>query len=245
MTLPIGLQLYTVRDDLARDVDATLAQIAEMGYQYVELAGLYDKSPEQFRALLDKHSLTAIASHEAVDDPKVAAERAQVLGHKFIVCPYLNESQRKSYVAIAKRLTEAAAKLSEQGLTVCYHNHDFEWQPADGGRRGIDILFDTPEYKALNSELDVYWAAKAGDNPVDWINKLTGRLPLLHMKDMADSPEKGFAEVGTGVLDFKAMIAAARSAGVKYYIVEQDSNWKVSPLESAKVGLENLKKMLG
>lgn len=244
MPLPIGLQLYTVRDDLARDTDAALAQVASIGYKHVELAGLYDKTPEQFRALLDKHGLTAIASHEAIDDPKVALERAEILGHKFVVCPYLDESQRQSYGPLAERLSDAAANLKEHGLTVCYHNHDFEWQPADGGRRGIDVLFDTPGNTSLNSELDVYWVAKAGDNPVDWINKLAGRLPLLHMKDMANTPDQGFAEVGTGIIDFNAILTAAEAAGVKHLIVEQDSNWKVSPMESARVGLENLGVML-
>jgi sugar phosphate isomerase/epimerase len=241
MTLPIALQLYTVRDPLAQDVDAALGQVASIGYQYVELAGLYGKTPEQFRKLLDKHGLAAIASHESIDDADEAIRRAEVLGHKYVVCPYLDESQRKRYTPIRDRLIAAAGKLKGHGLTVCYHNHDFEWQPADGGKRGMDILFDGT---GLNSELDVYWVSKAGDNPVDWMRKLSGRLPLLHMKDMADTPAKGFAEVGTGTIDFDAILNAAEACGVKYLIVEQDSNWKKSPMESARVGLENLGGML-
>ena len=242
MTLPIGLQLYTVRDDLAKDVDAALSRIAEIGYQNVELAGLHGKTPEQFRALLDMHNLTAIASHEPVDDVGTVLERAQILGHKVVVCPFLDESQRQSYGPVRDKLLDAQAKLKDHGLTVCYHNHDFEWLPADDGRRAMDVLFEGTE---LNSELDVYWAAKAGDNPVDWINKLSGRLPLLHLKDMANTPEKGFTEVGTGTIDFPAILTAANNAGVKHLIIEQDSNWAVSPMESAKVGLMNLKNMLG
>lgn len=241
MPLPIGLQLYTVRDELARDTDAALAQVASIGYKHVELAGLHGKTPAEFRELLDKHGLAAVSSHEPIDDVQAAIDRAKILGHQFVVCPYLDESQRQSYTPLAARLLDAAAKLKEHGLTVCYHNHDFEWLPADGGKRGIDILFDGTD---LNSELDVYWVAKAGDKPVDWINKLAGRLPLLHMKDMADSPDQGFAEVGTGIIDFNAILEAAKSAGVKHLIVEQDSNWKVSPMESARVGLENLGGML-
>ncbi len=153
MPLPIGLQLYTVRDELARDTDAALAQVASIGYKHVELAGLHGKTPEQFRELLDKHGLTAVSSHEPIDDVRAAIKRAEILGHKFVVCPYLDESQRQSYTPLAARLLDAAAKLKDHGLTVCYHNHDFEWLPADAGKRGIDILFDGT---TLNSELDVY-----------------------------------------------------------------------------------------
>ena len=241
MTLPIALQLYTVRDDLAKDADAALGKVAQIGYKNVELAGLHDQTPEQFRALLDKHGLTAVASHEPIDDPDDALQRAQVLGHKFVVCPYLDESQRKAYTPIREKLLDAQAKLKDHGLTVCYHNHDFEWRPAADGKRGIDVLFDGTQ---LNSELDVYWAAKAGDNPVDWIHKLAGRLPLLHMKDMANTPDQGFAEVGTGSLDFPAILSAAQTAGVKHLIIEQDSNWAESPMDSARVGLKNLKAMM-
>ncbi len=245
MPLPIGLQLYTVRDDMALDTDAALAQVASIGYKHVELAGLHGKTPAQFRELLDKHSLTAIASHEGIDgllnDLPAVIERAKVFGYEFVICPYLEESQRNSYGKLAAQLGDVAQILTADGLTLCYHNHDFEWQPADGGKRGIDILFDGT---TLNSELDVYWVAKAGDKPTDWMRKLTGRLPILHMKDMADTPEQGFAEVGTGTIDFPAILAAAEQCGVKHLIVEQDSNWKVSPMESARVGLQNLSGLL-
>jgi sugar phosphate isomerase/epimerase len=241
MSLPIGLQLYTVRDVLAQDPDAALAQVASIGYKNVELAGLHGKTPEQFRALLDKHGLTAIAAHDSVDDVPAVIERAKVFGYKYVICPYLDESKRDRYAKLAVELADAASKLNEHGLTLCYHNHDFEWQIADGGKRGIDTLFGGT---SLNSELDVYWVTKAGDDPLDWMKKLSGRLPILHMKDMADTTDQGFAEVGTGTLDFPAILAAAEQCGVKHLIIEQDRNWKVSPMESAKVGLENLRGML-
>lgn len=248
MSLPIGLQLYTVRDVLAEDLDAGLAQVASIGYQYVELAGLYGKTAAEFKALLDKHGLKAIAAHEGADgffgDPSAVAERANLFGYSHVVCPYLDESQRAiGYGKLAGQLIEVSNVLGGHGLTVCYHNHDFEWQPDVHApdKRGVDLLFDGTD---LNSELDVYWVKKAGDNPLDWMKKLSGRLPILHMKDMADTPDQGFAEVGTGTIDFPAIIQAAESHGVKYLVVEQDSNWAVSPMESAKVGLENLSGML-
>ncbi len=245
MALPIGLQLYTVRDVLAAGLDAGLGEVASMGYRYVEMAGLYGKTPSEYRALLDKHGLTAIAAHESGDDLlndiSAVVQRAEVLGYRYVIFPYLDESERSGYGELAGRLAESARRLGDHGLTLCYHNHDFEWEADGDGKRGIDHLFEGTE---LNSELDVYWVKKAGDDPLDWMKKLSGRLPILHMKDMADTAEKGFAEVGTGTIDFGAILDAAEGCGVKYLVVEQDSNWKDSPMESARVGLENLGGML-
>jgi len=246
MALLIGLQLYTVRDVLAEDLDAGLAQVASIGYRYVELAGLHGQAPGHFRELLDKHGLTAIASHDPLDDllndlPAVI-ERAKTLGNRYIVCPYLDDTQRDAgYRKLSRQLGEVAGKLSSAGLTLCYHNHDFEWLPAEDGKRGIDLLYNGTD---LSAELDIYWVARAGDDPLDWIRNLSGRLPILHMKDMHNTPGKGFAEIGTGTIDFPAIIEAAESHGVKYLIVEQDSNWATSPMDSARVGLENLGGML-
>ncbi len=248
MALPIGLQLYTVRDVMTEDLDAALGEVASIGYRYVEMAGLYGKTPAEYRALLDKHGLTAIAAHENGEDllnniPAVV-ERAEALGYAYVMFPYLDETQRHSYGELAGRIAESAKKLSGQGLTLCYHNHDFEWEVDGDGKRGIDHLFFGPGSTELNSELDVYWVKKAGDDPLEWMKKLSGRVPILHMKDMADTAEKGFAEVGTGTIDFGAILDAAQGCGVKYLVVEQDSNWKESPMASARVGLENLGGML-
>jgi sugar phosphate isomerase/epimerase len=245
MALPIGLQLYTVRDVLGEDLDAGLGEVASIGYRYVELAGLHGRTAEAFGGLLDKHGLTAVAAHESGDDllndiPAVV-RRAEVLGYRYVVFPYLDEAQRCGYGELAGRLAESARELGEHGLTLCYHNHDFEWEAEGDGKRGVDHLFDGTE---LNSELDVYWVKKAGDDPLDWMKKLSGRLPILHMKDMADTAERGFAEVGTGTIDFGAILGAAEGCGVRYLIVEQDGNWKDSPMESARVGFENLGGML-
>lgn len=245
MALPIALQLYTVRDALAEDLDAGLAQITSMGYQYVELAGLQGQTAERYRELLDKHGLKAIAAHEGVDgllgDLATVIERAKVFGYEFVICPYLDDSQRSGYGKLAGQLADVAQKLGAEGLTLAYHNHDFEWETDSDGKRGIDHLLDGTE---LNSELDVYWVTKAGDAPLDWMQKLSGRLPILHMKDMHGTADQSFAEVGTGTIDFAAIIDAAEGCGVKFLVVEQDSNWAVSPMESARVGLENLGGML-
>jgi len=241
MPLPIALQLYTVRDELAEDTDRALGQIAEAGYQNVELAGLHGHTPEQFKHLLEKHGLTAIASHDQIDNIDLAISNAGILGYQYVVCPYLAEELRQSYGPVRDKLLAFQAEVKGSGLTVCYHNHDFEWLPADDGRRAIDVLFEGTE---LHSELDVFWVTYAEDSPVEWINKLAGRVPLVHIKDMTNPTEKKFAEVGTGCMDFKPIIDAAEKAAAKYLIVEQDSNWKTDQIDSARTSLENLRKLL-
>lgn len=245
MGLPIALQLYTVRDEMAKDFDGTLAKVAEIGYRYVEFAGLYNRKAEDVRKTLDKLGLKACSAHVSFEgDLAPLIHDAKTFGYSYVNCPYLPAEQRtpEGYRALLKRLTDAAAKLKEHGLTVCYHNHSFEFDKLADGTRGIDTLFNNT---GLHSELDVYWVQHGHDEPVAWIRKLAGRVPLLHIKDMERGPERKFTEVGTGILDMKAIVAAAPAAGVKYLIIEQDGGWQGGPIASAKTSYDNFKKIAG
>ncbi len=246
MPLPIALQLYTVRDVLANDIDTGLAQVAGIGYRHVELAGLYGHPPHEVKALLDKHGLQAIASHEGPhrlrDEFDDVLDQARTFGYQIIVWPWIDEAERtlEGYRQVPTLL--AACKAKAPAFTFAYHNHAFEFDKLPDGRSGFDVIFDDP---SVNSEMDVYWVAKGGDDPHAWLKKLAGRLPVLHIKDMADGPEQGFAEVGTGVIDLASIARAAPDAGVQYLVVEQDSNWiDDDPMKSAKIGFDNLTAML-
>ncbi len=247
MSLPIALQLYTIRDFLKDDFEGALRQVAEIGYRHVELAGLYGRTPEQAKAILDRLGLTAIASHDGLpvlaDDLDAAIHQARTFGYDLIVCPWLDEKHRtaEGFERTLRMLTDANAKARDHGITICYHNHAFEFETLPDGRRGIDILFDGTD---LASELDVYWVQKGGDDPLDWLEKLSGRLPLLHLKDMADTDEGGFTEIGRGTVDIPALVRAAPKHGVRYLVVEQDSNWTDTAMESSRVGYQNLATMV-
>jgi len=170
-----------------------------------------------------------------------------ILGNKNICIAYVGEERRKDGQAwkdMAKLFNKFGAALRKRGFDFGYHNHSFEFQKFDG-KYGLDILWENSDPNLVKSELDTYWVQHGGEDPVAYMKKLGKRIMLLHMKDMAAGPEKRFAEVGTGILDFKAIVKAAPSTGAKWYIVEQDSTYETPHLQAVKTSYENLKKLVG
>ena len=244
-----ALQLYTVRDLTAKDFAGTVKKVAEIGYKYVELAGYGNlKDAKAVRKALDDAGLKACSAHYALDllEKKIeqVKDDAETLGIDTVVCPFLPEDRRrdaKGYEATAKVLEAAGNQLHPFGIILAYHNHNFEFQKF-GNKTGLDILFENTSPHLVCAEIDVYWVKHAGSDPVEQINKLGERVRLLHLKDLAGS-DKRFAPIGTGTLDFKAILAAAEKSGVRFGIVEQDRTYDASPLDAAKTSLENLKKL--
>jgi sugar phosphate isomerase/epimerase len=242
----IGLQLYTIRDLFAAgSLDGPLAEVAAIGYRNVELVGLYGRPAEEVKAALDRHGLTAVSAHEPLQtlesDLDGVIGRAKLFGYDLVAVPWLDPGQRTAehYRVIAGQLPALRERLAAEGITLMWHNHDFEFYPMPDGEIPEDLLLAT----GVLPELDLYWTAYADLDPQDLMIRYSGRLPILHVKDMRRG-EKNFAEVGTGVLDLPLYVREAASHGVRYLIVEQDSNWTVSPLESARVGFQNLSRML-
>lgn len=248
--IPIALQLYTVRDETAKDFVGTLKQVAALGYQNVELAGMGNLSARQLKFILDDLGVRVIASHiplQRLDNElEQVFEENRILDNRYLVMPWLPEEARKTaeqWYQLAVKLNDIGATCKAQGFQLCYHNHDFEFKQFNG-QTAFDILFGYVSPDLVQAEIDVYWVKYAGHDPVALIRQFQGRVPLLHLKDMAvDSPEK-FAEVGAGVIDFDAIFQAAEESGVQVYIVERDSG-AVPALESAGISLQNLHKMLG
>lgn len=255
MALPVALQLYTVRDLYAKDPVKTLEQVAQIGYRYVEHAGWAGKTPAEIAATCQKLKLTGTGMHCGPNDlqdklPALAAE-AKTVGVKYLTLAWLPENLRtvEGYKQAAKQLSDGAKILADHGIKMCYHNHAFEFDKLPSGGMGMDILAGetSPD---VGFELDVMWATWGLQDPVAWMKKLTGRLPLLHIKDTPGKPASGeptkrFTEVGTGIVNLKGVLAAAPGCGVKYLIIEQDSDWvDGDAMKSAKVSFNNLTKML-
>ncbi|MEM1208673.1 MAG: sugar phosphate isomerase/epimerase [Planctomycetota bacterium] len=244
MPLPIALQMYTVRDIMNEGVDAGFARVAEIGFEHVELAGLYDLPAAEIKALLDKHGLTALGSHTMFanepDSLGPAVEDAKVIGQTLIAQPFWPQDRRS--VAGYEDVVAAAymASQAHPGLTFAYHNHDFEFEPVEDGRTGFEVLF---EATTLASQLDVAWVCVGGQDPLAWIDKLKGRVPALHMKDAKFSNgQRQLCEAGTGEVPLEAIAKAAPDAGVKYLVVEQDNAWiDDDPIKSAQISLDYLK----
>ncbi len=257
----IGLQLYTLRDDIAKDLEGTLKKVAAIGYKEVELFGynngkFFGKTAKEFKALLKGLGLTPVSGHYGAgverkdvkgtlsNDWRRAMEDAAELGQKYANCAYLTPNERKSiddYKRYADLFNKSGEIAKEFGIQFGYHNHDFEFQKLDG-EIPYDIITGKTDPKLVKLELDLYWAVRAGLDPVELFKKHPGRFPLWHVKDMEKGPDKAFAEVGTGSIDFKKIFDARKIAGMTHFFVEQDV-CKIPPTEAIAISYKNLVKM--
>ena len=247
----VALQLYTVRAETARDFLGTLGRVAEIGYRAVELAGFGGLPVAELRAALDRLGLRAMGAHVPLADfearlPTVLAELSE-LGCGYAVVPWLPEERRDPARAheLAATLNRLGAACRDAGLGFAYHNHAFEFEPpaGDGNRRTLFELLATETDPALVAfELDAYWAAYAGHDPVELLRRHAGRVPLLHLKDMTPAPDKADAPVGEGTLPWPQILAAASEAGVEWGIVEQDH--PRDPLGDSGRALRNLERLV-
>jgi sugar phosphate isomerase/epimerase len=244
----VGLQLYTVRKEMAQDFAGTLAKVAAIGFKEVEFAGYFNQSPDQVKAALGANKLSAPSAHVPLrairDQLQKTIDTAAAIGHSYLVCPYLTEEERKSlddYKKVAETLNRAGEAGKKAGIQFCYHNHDFEFATLDGNLP-YDVLLKETDPKLVMMELDLYWIIKAGHQPDEYFSRYPGRFPLLHVKDMDNTPKKFFTEVGRGTIDFKKIFAQGQQAGVKHYFVEQDQ-CPGSPFDSIKISYDYLKRL--
>lgn len=242
---PIAVQLYTLRDLTAQDMAGTLAKVAELGYEGVEFAGYGNLDILEAHRAVTGAGLKVVGNHTGFDalrnDFNKVIDDNLLLNNKYIVCPSLPGEQRskEGYAAFGKEMNELGARVNSAGMTLCYHNHDFEFEKFDG-EYGLDLLYANSQPQLVQAELDTYWVKKGGADPVAYIRQYSGRVPLLHIKDM--NAEQGFAEVGNGSLDWPNIFAAAEDGGVTAYIVEQDV-CPGDPIDSIRQSIEFLKSM--
>lgn len=247
--LRIGLQLYTLREETEQDFRGTLRKVAELGYEGVEFAGYGDLSAEEMKALLDELGLKAISSHVSLQamrsDLQKEIHYLKTIGAKYMICPYLapeDRPQGDAWRELFSFLQETGTQAAKQGLIFGYHNHDFEFQDQVGDQAAFDALFSATTPDAVQVELDVCWVQFAGQDPLAYIQKYAGRLPLLHLKDFnkGEDGEMITLELGKGSVNLPAVIEAASDAGVEWLIVEQDF-CQNPPLESISNSLDWLK----
>lgn len=222
---PIGLQLYTVRDEMKKNFEGTLARVARTGYREVEFAGYFDHPAKTVRSVLRQNGLTAPSAHIGFPElgPKwdKIIEDAQVIGHKYLICPWIDDKYRTAagFHEVAELFNKAGEQTKKAGIQFGYHNHDFEFKPMDG-QLPYDFLIQSTDPDKVAMEMDVYWVRSGGGDPLDYFRRFPGRFPLLHIKDMDSS--KKMVDVGKGVIDWKAVLAGRRLAGTKHIFVEHD-----------------------
>ena len=266
----LGLQLYSVRGDMARNFYGTLKKVKEMGYDSVEFAGLFGHTAAEISEMCADIGLTPISAHvpfvEMMADPEKTMETYAAIGCKYIVIPYLTPEYRpdgEKFAELldgAKILGEAANKA---GLTLLYHNHDFEFKRI-GGEYALDVIYSTVSPSLLQTEIDTCWAKVGGVDPAEYVRKYTGRAPVVHLKDFCgkaggkmyaligiddstdgSAGEFRFRPVGYGVQDLTALVKASEDAGADILIVEQDDpSMGKTPLECAEMSIGKLKEIL-
>ncbi|PYE54589.1 sugar phosphate isomerase/epimerase family protein [Deinococcus yavapaiensis] len=219
--MKVGLELYSVRDALAKDFEGTMTRVAEMGYEGVEFAGYYERSPEDLRALLDRLNLQPAGAHVSFErletDFAREAEFARAVGFTYIAVPWWNAPDEDGWRAFSKRLGAVVEQAAGLGVTLSYHNHAHELTGQVDGRPVLDFLL--AEHPALHAEFDVAWIDAGGGVPHDYLACYADRTPLLHIKDYRPGPVP--VPLGTGEVDLPACLEAARA---EWLVIEQDSS---------------------
>lgn len=244
----VGLQLYSLRELIGKDVNGVLAKVATAGYKNVETYGydaknlFWGQQPKAFKQILDDHQLMSSSGHYmpitymgggSDEEVKLFIDAAKALGQQYLIIPFLMEDIRKSaddYKTIAGRMNKAGELCKAAGIGLAYHNHAFEFTDFNG-TTGYDILLKETDPELVKMELDLYWVVAGKKDPIAMFKQSPGRFVAWHVKDMDKQDSKLNTEIGTGSIDFKPIFAEAKLAGVEYYIVEQE-NFKIDPFES-------------
>ena len=273
MNIKLGYQIYSAREDAERNLDAVLAALRAIGYDGVEFAGFYGHAAKEVKAMLVKNNLLAVSSHvpyqTIIADMQGTIDYHKEIGCKFIAVPYLDEETRPGAAGFATAMRNIAtfgAMCAKEGITLLYHNHDFEFVKVSG-QYGLDFLYDALPAEVLQTEIDTCWVNVAGEVPAEYIKKYAGRCPIVHLKDFVGGKKEGavlyalikedgsddvkvdtqqefdFRPVGHGVQDIPAIIAAGLESGAQWFIVEQDRSSERPALEAAKMSCDYVRSL--
>ncbi len=244
----IGLQLYTVRSLMQKDVEGTLETVAKVGYREVEFAGYFNREPAALRAMLDKLKLSSPSCHVGLDAVETGfdatAAAAKTIGHKWITVastPGRFFQSVASLKELAQHFNEAGKRAKGAGMRFAYHNHNVEFKAIEG-TIPLELLLAETDPALVDFEMDVYWVTNGGGDPLALFKKFPGRFHLLHAKDSSGPPDQKMRDVGSGVIDWKAMLAQRKRAGVEHVFVEHDQ--PTEPVESIKASYDFLHTLL-
>ncbi len=267
MKFPVAIQVYSVRDDADANLYGTLKKIKSLGYDGVEFAGLYGHKPEEIREMCADIGLVPISAHvryvDLMADTEGVLSIYATIGCKYVAIPYLSPEHRpdsENFSQVIENIKMIGAIAKKKGITLLYHNHDFEFMTLNG-KYALDLLYDTVSPDCLQTELDMCWVNVGGEDPANYLLKYTGRSPVLHLKDFVGersddmyeligidrkAPERPadfeFRPVGSGKQDFPTILAAAEKAGVQWVVVEQDApSMGKTPMECAEMSRNYLK----
>lgn len=265
--LPIGIQMFNLRNEAAKDFKGTVQQVKDLGFDFVELAGLYGHTYQEIKDILDEVGIPALSAHipyqELVADPEGVLEGYKLIGIKYAAFPYLDETVRPgtdAFPETLKNMRHIAEIAKGLGIQMMYHNHDFEFIKMPNGQFGLDYMYSEIPADLLTAELDLCWVKVAGQDPVAYLDKYAGRIPVIHLKDfyqegvasnmyeligIAKKEEtRGyfrFRPLSYGKQFWPPILEAAKKDGAKYLIYEQDMSYTNTPIQNAKLSIDYLK----
>jgi len=255
MAHPLGVQLYTVRHQAEKQLPEVLAAIHQIGYQQVETYwNVYTHPAAELKRLINDNGLTAPSGHFDYTGIESKLDYAAALGVTYVICPMLPKTMWTSldgFKQAADQLNKWGEQIQKMGMHFGFHNHNYEFRRF-GDTTGFDVLMSRTDPKLVCLEMDCYWITQAGQDPVQMLNRLGSRIKLLHLKDrkpgfptsqVLSSKAEHMTAVGTGTINWKAILETARQNGVQYYFVEQDSG-DLPPLEELKISYKNVQPLL-
>ena len=228
MATRAAVQMYTLRTEAGADYFGTLDRVAAIGYEGVELAGWGGLTATKMAEALSDRGIVAAACHVPLPDLEkdlpAAIDYCLEIGCEDLVCPYAEYADAEAYLRAAEKYAGMGRACEARGIHFSYHNHAHELEPGSGpaGERGLDSIYRIAEPRYLKAEIDSYWVAAAGLDPIEYFHKYSGRSRLLHLKDMGTGPKPSFAALGEGRLDLASLVSAALRAETAWLIVEQD-----------------------
>lgn len=244
-----AVQLYTLRNELSVDLPNTLREVKKMGWNAVQIDGLFGHSAEEIADVLNETGLKTAGMHVGLDrinyDLENVIKEADLFGTKYFYCHFLEKDLQnvEGYKKVRHDILLANKKVNPNGYKVGYHHHAFEFDTIVEGKVALDYLFeDGGEDTLIVPEIDTYWVKKGGQDPLAYMSKFPNRIPILHLKDMTNDERQTFAEVGEGSIDFLPILKWGEQNKVEYYAVEQD-HCDGKPMDSLSISLENLIKM--
>lgn len=246
--MEIGLQFYTIApacQDL-QSLDESMKRVADIGYKNIQLSGVCAYEPEWVKERLDKYGLKCVLTHRAPDElcenPVQVAKDHDVFGCDYVgLGMYKFDETPEDYQVFLDKFTPVAKAMKENGKLFMYHNHDYEFAKI-GGKRIIEKICEDFSPESLGITFDVYWALVAGADPVEWLERLSGRVPCIHIKDRSVVERKPrMAVIGEGNMNYEKILAAAEKAGTKYVLVEQDSCYEEDPFDCIKRSYDYLR----
>ncbi len=267
--LPVAVQVYSIREEAEKDFKGTMKVVKEMGYDGVELAGLYGYSPQEIRDCLKEVGLKAVSAHvpylDLAEDVEGTIDAYITIGCEYIVIPYLTKEYRpgsEKFPEVIENIQKIGEICKSKQVVLLYHNHDFEFSRMEDGQYALDYLYNTVSADKLQTEIDTCWVKVSGVDPAQYIEKYANRCPVVHLKDFVgeqstnmykligiEEDEKNstntfeFRPVGYGVQDFTAILKASLESGARWVVVEQDAHYDNTAMEDIALSRKYLKKL--